>query len=40
MEWLVPHTHVVDKNSGGISQEWGVQAPHQAPQARVPMPGR
>ena len=29
--WLVPHPHVVDKNSGGISQEPGVPAPHEAP---------
>ena len=37
---LVPHPRVVDKNSGGISQEQGVLAPHQAPQPRVPVPGR
>ena len=30
--WIgqIPHPHVVDKNSGGISQEWGVPASHQA----------
>ena len=28
---LVPHPCVVDKNSGGISQEQEVPAPHQAP---------
>ena len=28
---LVPDLHVVGKNSGGISEEQGVPAPHQAP---------
>ena len=28
---LVPHPHVVDKNSGERSQEQRVPAPHQAP---------
>ena len=32
---LVPHSGVVGKNSGRISWEWGVPAPHQAP----PSPG-
>ena len=31
---LVPHPRVVDKNSGGISQEQGVPAPQQAPPAQ------
>ena len=37
---LVSYSHVVDKNSEGISQEQGVPAPHQDPQPRVPVPGR
>ena len=37
---LLPHTCVVDKNSGGISWEQGVPAPQQEPQPRVPEPGR
>ena len=37
---LVLHLFLVDKNSGGISQEEGVLDPHQAPQLRVPVPGR
>ena len=36
---LVPHPHV-DKNSRGTSQAWGVPAPHQEPQSRVPVPER
>ena len=36
----VPHPRVVDKNLGGISWGWGVPAPDQAPQPRVPVPGR
>ena len=32
---LVPHPHVVDKNTGGISQERGVLDPHQGPQPKV-----
>ena len=31
---LAPHPRVVDKNSGGLSQEPGVPAPHQAPPAQ------
>ena len=31
---LVAHPCVVDKNSGGISWEQGVPAPHQAPPAQ------
>ena len=37
---LVPYTRVVDKNSGEISWERGVLALYQAPQPRVPVPGR
>ena len=37
---LVPHPRVVDKNSGGISQEQGVPTPHQALKPKVPVPGR
>ena len=37
---LFPHPHVVDKNLEGVSEEQGVPAPHQAPQPRVPGPGR
>ena len=37
---LVPHPCVVDKNLGGISQERGGPIPHQAPQPRIPVPGR
>ena len=29
-----PHTHVWWKRSGGISQEWGVPAPHRPPSPR------
>ena len=32
---LVPHPRVVDKNSGGISQEQGLLAPPQGPSAQV-----
>ena len=39
-KWAGPTPHVVDKNSGGIFWEQGVLAPHQAPQSRVPVPGR
>ena len=35
---LVPHSYVVDRNSGGISQEPRVPAPQHTP--RVPVPGR
>ena len=36
------HPHVMDKNLGGISQEQGVPALHQAPKSRIPVlvPGR
>ena len=34
---LVSPPHVVDENSGGISWEQGVPAPHQTPQPRVPV---
>ena len=37
---LVPHPCVVDKSSGGISQQQGVIAPHQASQPRVPVARR
>ena len=37
---LIPHTRVVDKNSGGLYWEQGVPAPYQAPQPRAPVPGR
>ena len=37
---LVPYPHLVDKNLRGISWEQGVPAQHQAPQPRVPVPGR
>ena len=37
---LISHLPVVDKNSGRISQEQEVPAPHQAPQPRVPVSGR
>ena len=37
---LVPHPHVVDKNSRGIPWKRGVPAPYQVPQPRVPVPGR
>ena len=37
---LVPNTHVVDENSGEISQKQGVPTPHQAPKISVPVPGR
>ena len=37
---LVPHPRVMDKNPGAISQEIGVPVPQQAPQTRVPVPGR
>ena len=40
MYWLVPHPRVVDNNSGGISWERGVPAPHQASLPKVPVPGR
>ena len=40
VKWSGPHPHVVDKNLGGVSQEQGVQAPHQAPQPGVPVPGK
>ena len=40
MDGPVPHPHLVDKNSGGISQEQGVPAPYQAAQPRVPGAGR
>ena len=31
---LIPHPYVVDKNSGGISWEWGVPAPHKVSPAQ------
>ena len=37
---LVPHPHVVDKDSRGVSWEQGVPDPYHAPQPRVPVPGR
>ena len=37
---LVLHPCLLDKNSGEISQEWRMPAPHQGPQSRVPVPGR
>ena len=37
---LVPHPRMVDKNSGGISQEQEVPATHQDPKTMVPVPGR
>ena len=40
MEWADPHTRVMCKNLGGITQEKGVPAPHEVPQPRVPVPGR
>ena len=37
---LVPHPHVFDTNSGGISREQGVPDPHKDPQPRALVPGR
>lgn len=37
---LVAHPCVVDKNPRGISQEWGVLAPHKASSPGILVPGR
>ena len=43
---LVPHSHVADKNQGGYlgckvpPEEEGDLVPSQAPQPRVPVPGK
>ena len=37
---LVPHSHMVDTNLGGVSPDQGIPAPQQASQHRVPVPRR